>query len=82
MSSSLILRTLLFYMKILSSDQIRFIDAETIKREGISSLELMERAAIAFCNWFTKKYTNKHSLIVIFSGVGNNGGDGLVIARI
>lgn len=69
-------------MKILSSDQIRFIDAETIKREGISSLELMERAATAFCNWFTKKYTNKHSLIVIFSGVGNNGGDGLVVARI
>jgi hydroxyethylthiazole kinase-like uncharacterized protein yjeF len=69
-------------MKILSSDQIRFIDAETIKREGISSLELMERAATAFCDWFTKKYTNKHSLIVIFSGVGNNGGDGLVVARI
>lgn len=69
-------------MKILSSDQIRIVDAETIKREGISSLELMKRAATAFCDWFTKKYTNKHSQIVIFSGVGNNGGDGLVIARI
>ena len=69
-------------MKILSSEQIRIVDAETIKREGISSLELMKRAATAFCDWFTKKYTNKYSLIVIFSGVGNNGGDGLVIARI
>ena len=69
-------------MKILSSNHIRIVDAETIKREGISSLELMKRAATAFCDWFTKKYTNKHSLIVIFSGVGNNGGDGLVIARI
>ena len=73
---------LLFYMKILSSDQIRIVDAETIKREGISSLELMKRAATAFCDWLTKKYTNKQSLIAIFSGVGNNGGDGLVIARI
>ena len=73
---------LLFYMKILSSEQIRIVDAETIKREGISSLELMKRAATAFCYWFTKKYTNKQSLIAIFSGVGNNGGDGLVIARI
>lgn len=73
---------LLFYMKILSSEQIRIVDAETINREDISSLELMKRAATAFCDWFTKKYTNKHSLIVIFSGVGNNGGDGLVIARI
>ena len=69
-------------MKILSSEQIRIVDAETIKREGISSLELMKRASTAFCDWFTKKYTNKHSLIAIFSGVGNNGGDGLVIARI
>ena len=69
-------------MKILSSEQIRVVDAETIKREGISSLELMKRAASAFCDWFTKKYTNKHSLIAIFSGVGNNGGDGLVITRI
>lgn len=69
-------------MKIFSSEQIRKVDAETISSEGISSLELMKRAATAFCSWFTKKYTNKQSSIVIFSGVGNNGGDGLVIARI
>lgn len=73
---------LLFYMKILSSDQIRFVDAESIKREDISSLELMKRAATAFCDWFSKKHTNKNSLIVVFSGTGNNGGDGLVIALI
>ena len=75
-------RFLLFYMNILSSEQFRIVDAETINREDISSLELMKRAATAFCDWFTKKYTNKHSQIVIFSGVGNNGGDGLVVARL
>ena len=69
-------------MKILSSEQIRIVDAETIKKEGISSLELMKRAATAFYNWFIENYSNKHTSILIFSGIGNNGGDGLVFARL
>jgi len=69
-------------MKILTSEQIRRIDAETIKREGIPSLELMKRAATAFYNRFTERYPDKNISVLIFSGVGNNGGDGLVIARL
>ncbi len=69
-------------MKILTSTQIRDVDAETIKREAISSLELMKRASTAFYNWLIEKYSNKNTSVLIFSGVGNNGGDGLVIARL
>src|SRR5690554_6206471 len=69
-------------MKILTSQQIRYVDAETIKREAISSLELMKRASTAFYNWFIEKYSNKSTSVLIFSGVGNNGGDGLFIARL
>lgn len=69
-------------MKILTSEQIREIDSKTISRRGISSLELMKNAATAFYNWFTKKYTDKNISVLIFSGVGNNGGDGLVVARL
>lgn len=69
-------------MKILTSDQIRKIDNETIVREGISSLELMKRAATAFFHFFTEKYTNKQRSVIIFAGVGNNGGDALVVARL
>jgi len=69
-------------MKILTSEQIRRIDAETIKREGIPSLELMKRAATAFYNRFTERFPDKNISVLIFSGVGNNGGDGLVIARL
>jgi hydroxyethylthiazole kinase-like uncharacterized protein yjeF len=69
-------------MKILSARQIREIDAKTIHYEGISSLELMKRAAGAFYDWFIKKYTDKNSAILILSGVGNNGGDGLMVARL
>lgn len=69
-------------MKILTAEQIRRIDAETIKREGIPSLELMKRAATAFYNRFTELYPDKHTPVLIFAGVGNNGGDGLVVARL
>lgn len=68
-------------MKILTSEQIRRIDAETIKREGIPSLELMKRAATAFYNRFMVRYPDRGISVLLFSGVGNNGGDGLVIAR-
>ncbi|HBB00286.1 MAG: hypothetical protein A2W86_14130 [Bacteroidetes bacterium GWD2_45_23] len=69
-------------MKILTAEQIRRIDGETIKREGIPSLELMKRAATAFYNWFTEKYPNKRLSLSVFAGVGNNGGDGMMIARL
>lgn len=68
-------------MKILTAGQIREVDAKTIAYENISSLELMKRASKAFIDWFTTLYTDKNRLISIFSGTGNNGGDGLVVAR-
>lgn len=69
-------------MKILTSEQIRKIDTETIAREGIPSLELMRRAATAFYQLFTGKYTDRNTSVIIFAGVGNNGGDALVVARL
>lgn len=69
-------------MKILTAEQIRNIDAETIRREGISSLALMKRAAIAFYIFFVKRCPDKEPVILIFAGTGNNGGDALVVARL
>lgn len=69
-------------MKILSSAAIRTIDAKTIQYNQISSSDLMENAAIAFFNSFTAKYKDKEKTITLFCGVGNNGGDGLVVARL
>ena len=68
-------------MKILNAEQIRALDAHTIKSEPISSFELMERASHAFVKWFTNCFDISHS-ISVFCGKGNNGGDGLAIARI
>ena len=67
-------------MKILSATQFRQWDEYTMLHEPISSLELMERAAGQCTNWLTKKYGHSKP-VKIFCGKGNNGGDGLAIAR-
>lgn len=68
-------------MKILPVDKIREADAYTIKNEPIKSIELMERAATQCYKWIRKKTDNKQP-VKIFCGPGNNGGDGLVVARL
>ncbi|MDO5664621.1 MAG: NAD(P)H-hydrate dehydratase [Bacteroidia bacterium] len=68
-------------MKILTVEQIKEIDFKTIAYENISSLEVMKRASRAFFDWFTAKFTDKNLSISIAAGTGNNGGDGLVVAR-
>lgn len=67
-------------MKILSAKQIREADQHTIRNKSISSIDLMEDASKAFTDWFIKRFSNDHSIAVI-CGLGNNGGDGLAIAR-
>ena len=68
-------------MKIFSAAQIKNWDAYTIENEPIESIGLMERAAMACSRWILDhKYHQRH--LLIFCGTGNNGGDGLAIARI
>lgn len=67
-------------MKLLTADQIRAWDSFTIQNEPISSYNLMERASSIFTDWFSTIYDSKRP-ILIFCGTGNNGGDGLAIAR-
>ncbi len=69
-------------MKIFSAAQIRALDAYTIQHEPISSIDLMERAASAFYEWFVCQFPNRHQKIYVFCGTGNNGGDGLAVARL
>lgn len=68
-------------MKILNAAQIRAWDAYTIEHSQLSSLALMERAAIVFTDWFSSIYDAKHPIIVL-CGTGNNGGDGMAVARL
>lgn len=68
-------------MKILSASQIREADAYTIANEPIASIDLMERASTVFTLWYMAKFTPEQP-VSIFCGNGNNGGDGLAIARL
>jgi ADP-dependent NAD(P)H-hydrate dehydratase / NAD(P)H-hydrate epimerase len=68
-------------LKVFSTEQVKGLDDYTIKHEPIDSQHLMERAAGAMSLWL-KRYIPKSKPLMIISGPGNNGGDGLVIARI
>ena len=68
-------------MKIFTAAQIREADAFTIAHEPISSADLMERAAGKCVTWLEDHFSTAHP-VYVFCGKGNNGGDGLVIARL
>lgn len=68
-------------MKILPVEKIREADAFTIANEPVKSIHLMERAAKKCYKWL-KKRVDPARPVKIFCGIGNNGGDGLVIARL
>ena len=68
-------------MKILSKEQSYEADRRTLAAQGISSTELMERAAAAVFNWLHNRLQGAPVRIHIFCGTGNNGGDGLAVAR-
>lgn len=67
-------------MKIYSALDFHKIDQYTIEQEGITSLDLMERAATAV-HYEIAPLMVKYKSICIFAGPGNNGGDALALAR-
>jgi hydroxyethylthiazole kinase-like uncharacterized protein yjeF len=69
-------------MKIASVDEMRFMDRYAIEKLGIAEEILMENAGHAAINVLQNKIGIKSRKFVIFCGTGNNGGDGLVVARL
>lgn len=67
--------------KILSAAQMRACDQYTIQNESISSIELMERAALQFVRTIIP-FVHGKPTIHVFCGSGNNGGDGFAVARL
>lgn len=68
-------------MKIFSAPQIKQADQTTILSQNITSTELMERAAGKAFEWIRTRFPDKATPFYIYCGQGNNGGDGLAIAR-
>lgn len=68
-------------MKILTAEQMRTADRRTIAA-GIPGLVLMENAGCRVVEFLEKTYAPlERQRVVVVCGKGNNGGDGLVIAR-
>jgi ADP-dependent NAD(P)H-hydrate dehydratase / NAD(P)H-hydrate epimerase len=80
-------------MKILSAEQVRAADRYTSEHEPVASIDLMERAASECVDWvltsgsvpFSSRRKTKSEAkkeVFVFCGTGNNGGDGLAMARL
>ncbi len=68
-------------MKLFTSSDIHEIDRLSIEKEGIDSLDLMERAASTVVYEIVSRWVPSQR-ILIFAGRGNNGGDALAVARL
>jgi len=67
-------------MKVVTAAEMRQIDQDTIEGIGIPGIVLMETAGSAIVRAIERHYPTCQR-IGIFAGKGNNGGDGIVIAR-
>lgn len=68
-------------MHLYKALQIKEWDRYTIENEPVESLDLMKRAAQKFTDLFVR-YCDISRPVQIYCGSGNNGGDGLVVARL
>ncbi|MFB2117696.1 NAD(P)H-hydrate dehydratase [Parapedobacter sp. 2B3] len=66
----------------MTAAQTRDADRYTIEHLPIASVDLMENASTAFVTAFIQRHPNRHTRILVCCGTGNNGGDGLAIARL
>lgn len=69
-------------MKILSPQQLKQVETQTVKEQDIEFINLMERAASSVLNWLKAHLDVTKTHFTIISGIGNNGGDGLALARL
>jgi NAD(P)H-hydrate epimerase len=68
-------------MKILTAQQLAEADKATMEKQKISSERLMERVATLVFSKIHDRLGGAPVPVKIFCGIGNNGGDGLAIAR-
>jgi len=68
-------------MKIFTAKQIYAADQFTLAEQNMNSDELMERASVQLFNWLHHRLQGNQVKIKLFCGIGNNGGDGLALAR-
>jgi ADP-dependent NAD(P)H-hydrate dehydratase / NAD(P)H-hydrate epimerase len=66
-------------VRLLTSDEVRHAEREAIRRPGMSTLVLMQRAGTAVAQFCLAQF--KFNSVCVICGKGNNGGDGMVAAE-
>ncbi|MFV0341269.1 MAG: NAD(P)H-hydrate dehydratase [Anaerocolumna sp.] len=66
---------------IVNSNQMKQIDSHTIEKVGIPGIVLMERAALAVCQVVMQMVSDTEPVLIV-CGTGNNGADGIAVARL
>jgi len=70
-------------MIVVTAEQMREMDRLTIEKYGVPSLALMERAGEGIAQAILERFSRMAKKgVLIVAGKGNNGGDGLVVARL
>jgi ADP-dependent NAD(P)H-hydrate dehydratase / NAD(P)H-hydrate epimerase len=69
-------------MKIATVEEVRFMDRYAKEKLGIAEEILMENAALASVALLRREIGIRDKKFVVFCGSGNNGGDGLAVARL
>lgn len=69
---------------LVTAQEMKQYDKNTIEYLGIPGPVLMERAALAAEDFLKERFdaVKERTKVLIFAGVGNNGGDGLALARL
>lgn len=67
--------------EILSSWQMKQADEYMVTRYHFPNYLLMEQAALGIFHWLKLRYTPEERFLIVY-GNGNNGGDGLALARL
>jgi hydroxyethylthiazole kinase-like uncharacterized protein yjeF len=68
-------------MKLVTAGEMRELDRRTIEEVGVPSLVLMENAGRGTYQVLRREFPELAGPVTVLAGRGNNGGDGLVVAR-
>ena len=66
---------------VLNGKEMKACDGATISHYGVPSLVLMERASLSVVEETLKRFPDAESFLIV-CGSGNNGGDGIAVARL